>query len=171
MGPILGWCLENPSAVIAGGTLLASGIGWIVWKKADERYERRRSDDPEKKRLRVEQIAREVLSSDVIDEFARSTTFAAYRDPKFQDQVEHIVRNSVEVRNAIDDRVRHGFNNFDSTLSLALTKLGDGLQADVRKQMSESQAMFIEALGDLKDAVQALDKKLDIHIAVESRKD
>jgi len=140
----------------------------LLQAKADDRYEAKRPPmTVQEQMLYDDAMARRVLSTPCINEFAQSTVLSAYRDPRFQDKVEHIVENSVPIERKIDARVKHGFNNFDSTLSLALTTLGDRLQDGVRKSLSESQAIQMEALSGLRDSVQSLAKTVGEHIAAD----
>lgn len=135
---------------------------------AERRFEPKHAPrTPEEQKLRIDSLGRQILSSDIIKEFADSTTDAAYSSKGFRESVENIARTSIPFQEAVDARVKHGFNNFDSTLSLALTNLGDKLSESFRKQASESQAIYMDALGDLKESMQAIAGDLRAHIAAD----
>lgn len=159
------WLASNIEFAWTVGIAIYGACIWALKKWADANYQpKAKALSDEEQRLAIDAKARAVLASPILHEHASSTTTAAIKSAEMWDQIERVVANSVPIRNVIDARVQHGFNNFESTLSLSLTKLGDQLSEGFRKQMSESQIMYMEALGDLKEAIQAIDRKMEGHI-------
>lgn len=170
MVPVAVWCIDNLGVIGGGATVVSGWAGWSLKNWLDKRYERRRSDDPDKKRLRAEQQAREVLSTGVIQEFADSTSSAVIMGERFWKRVEHISCDSMTIQDKMDRRAKHAINNFDTELEARFAKLHD----EMRTRVSDSQAVLVSAIKDLQatmlSSVAALDKKLDIHIAVDEVK-
>jgi len=160
------WLAKDPGLVWSAFGVIWLGATWALKKWADALYEPKRPiRTPEEQQHRNDSLARSILSGEVIKEFAENTKNSAYGSTGFRESVENIARTSVPFRDAVDERVKHGFNNFDSTLALALTTLGDRLQEGFRKQAADSQIIYMDAIGDLKEAVQDIAKTLGEHMA------
>ena len=104
--------MENPEIFLAFLGLPA--VGWCSWsirKWLDGRYERRRLQTEDTRRQRTDAIAREVLASTALYDYARSTVTAAFHSPEHQQSVESVIANSIPIQRVIDARVAHAWNN------------------------------------------------------------
>lgn len=142
----LQWLLNNfgfVSGIIAG--VGGPAFAWATlsikhW--LDDRYERRRSQSDEAKRQRMDAIAREVLSSQILHEYAKSTVTAAFQSPEHTHAVEGVILNSIPIQRAIDDRVTHGWNNHQYDIDKI-----------IRDRLTESNTPILAAIERLSEAI------------------
>jgi hypothetical protein len=165
------WLVANAGTLSVGGTVLLGTATWLfgaLRRHADQRYELKKAPKTAVEiQQEIDRHARSVLSSPVLTEFAESTILAAFKRPEAQDRIETVHRTSTSIRNDIDDRVKHGFNNFDSTFALSLSKLGDQLQDGFRRQMAETHVMYMGAIDGLRETIQEFAVELRSHIAAD----
>ena len=162
---MLDWIASNPElAWSIAGAIYLGGL-WALKAWAIQYFEPKKKElSPEENRLDLDGKARAVLATPILHEHAKSTATEAINSTAMWDRIEHVTCNSVVIREYIDRRASHALNNYETTLTLTLTKLGDQLSEGFRKQMSESQMMYMEALGDLKEAIQAVASDVKGHI-------
>lgn len=173
------WLAEYKEILIAVGGLIQL-ILWpllVRWAKleikdfkseAEKKFEPKRPErTPEEQQLRVDSLARQILSGKVIGEFATNTKFDAINGDAMWKRIEHVSCESMAIQDKMDRRAKHAVNNFDTELGARFSKIHD----EIRSRVSDSQAILISEIQKLAasvtGAVSSLDKKLDIHIAVE----
>lgn len=173
------WFAEYKEVLLAIGGLLQLVL-WpllVRWAKleiksfrseADEKFEPKHKPRTEiEQQLHVDSLGRQILSSKVLEEFATNTKSDAINGDHFWKRVEHITCESMTIQDKMDRRAKHAVNNFETEIGARFSKLHE----EMRTRVSDSQAILVSEIQKLSasvtGAVSSLDKKLDIHIAVE----
>lgn len=180
------WVAENALGII--GTIFGlSGpfalfLAWVLRKWLAQSFELRkpRLTDAEKAE-EMERLARSVLSTPVIREFAESTVTSEYRQERFYEAVSGVVKRDKSTQEFIDGRAKHVFASHESALRVLISDAVRGVGAELQKQLSDSQAMFMselramrtemsESIKAVADRVTALDTDLRVHEAEDRAK-
>lgn len=180
------WVAENALGII--GTIFGlSGpfalfLAWVLRKWLAQSFELRkpRLTDAEKAE-EMERLARSVLSTPVIREFAESTVTSEYRQERFYEAVSGVVKRDKSTQEFIDGRAKHVFASHESALRVLISDAVRGVGAELQKQLSDSQALFMselramraemsESIKAVADRVTALDTDLQVHEAEDRAK-
>jgi len=177
------WLVENALSVIG----LASGafavatpvVAWALRKWLAQSFELRRPrlTDAEKAE-EMERLARSVLSTPVIREFAESSIVSEEQSARFFGAVENIAVRSMAVRDCMRDQAKHVALSQESALRVVISEAVRGVGADLQKQLSDSQAMFMSELRGMRaesaenvkmiiGRVSELDTELRVHEATD----
>lgn len=180
------WVAENALGII--GTIFGlSGpfalfLAWVLRKWLAQSFELRkpRLTDAEKAE-EMERLARSVLSTPVIREFAESSIVTEEQSARFFETVENIVTRSMAVRDCMREQAKHVALSQESALRVVISDAVRGVGAELQKQLSDSQALFMselramraemsESIKAVADRVTALDTDLQVHEAEDRAK-
>lgn len=180
------WVAENALGII--GTIFGlSGpfalfLAWVLRKWLAQSFELRkpRLTDAEKAE-EMERLARSVLSTPVIREFAESSIVTEEQSARFFETVENVVTRSMAVRDCMREQAKHVALSQESALRVVISDAVRGVGAELQKQLSDSQALFMseiramrmemsESIKAVADRVTALDTALQVHEAEDRAK-
>jgi hypothetical protein len=162
------WLAEYKEYVIAVGGLIQLVVGafvvrWLtveidlVKKTADERYEPKRAQrTAEEDQLRIDSLARRILSGPIIKEFSDNTVLAAYERPEFRRAVETTVDISLPIQNRIDARIEHKAIDENLKQDIRFEKFRNEVGAEIRHAVSGSQTAIFEKIDLLFDKIGEL---------------
>lgn len=176
------WVAQNPGEAIGIGSTALGLAGWGLVKWLGDKFEPKRPELSERQKAEeMERLARSVLSTPVIREFAESTVTSEYRQERFYEAVSGVVKRDKSTQEFIDGRAKHVFASHESALRVVISDAVRGVGAELQKQLSDSQALFMselramrtemsESIKAVADRVTALDTDLQVHEAEDRAK-
>lgn len=176
------WVAQNPGEAIGVASSACVLIGWGLVKWLGDKFEPKRPELSEKQKAEeMERLARSVLSTPVIREFAESTVTSEYRQARFYEAVSGVVKRDKSTQEFIDGRAKHVFASHESAMRVLISDAVRGVGAELQKQLSDSQALFMselramrtemsESIKAVADRVTALDTDLQVHEAEDRAK-
>lgn len=176
------WVAQNPGEAIGIGSTALGLAGWLLVKWLGDKFEPKRPELSERQKAEeMERLARSVLSTPVIREFAESTVTSEYRQERFYEAVSGVVKRDKSTQEFIDGRVKHVFASHESAMRILISDAVRGVGAELQKQLSDSQALFMselramrtemsESIKAVADRVTALDTDLQVHEAEDRAK-
>lgn len=176
------WVAQNPGEAIGIGSTALGLAGWLLVKWLGDKFEPKRPELSEKQKAEeMERLARSVLSTPVIREFAESTVTSEYRQERFYEAVSGVVKRDKSTQEFIDGRAKHVFASHESAMRILISDAVRGVGAELQKQLSDSQALFMselramrmemsESIKAVADRVTALDTDLQVHEAEDRAK-
>lgn len=176
------WAAQNPGEAIGVASSACVLIGWLLVKWLGDKFEPKRPELSEKqKEEEMERLARSVLSTPVIREFAESSIVTEEQSARFFETVENIVTRSMAVRDCMREQAKHVALSQESALRVVISDAVRGVGAELQKQLSDSQALFMlelramrtemsESIKAVADRVTALDTDLQVHEAEDRAK-
>lgn len=176
------WVAQNPGEAIGVASSTCVLIGWLLVKWLGDKFEPKRPELSEKQKAEeMERLARSVLSTPVIHEFAESTVTSEYRQERFYEAVSGVVKRDKSTQEFIDGRAKHVFASHESAMRVLISDAVRGVGAELQKQLSDSQALFMselramrtemsESIKAVADRVTALDTDLQVHEAEDRAK-
>lgn len=176
------WVAQNPGEAIGIGSTALGLAGWLLVKWLGDKFEPKRPELSEKQKAEeMERLARSVLSTPVIREFAESTVTSEYRQERFYEAVSGVVKRDKSTQEFIDGRSKHVFTSHESAMRVLISDAVRGVGAELQKQLSDSQALFMSELRAMRaemsesvkavaDRVTALDTDLQVHEAEDRAK-
>lgn len=176
------WVAQNPGEAIGIGSTALGLAGWLLVKWLGDKFEPKRPELSEKQKAEeMERLARSILSTPVIREFAESTVTSEYRRERFYEAVSGVVKRDKSTQEFIDGRAKHVFASHESAMRVLISDAVRGVGAELQKQLSDSQALFMselramrtemsESIKAVADRVTALDTDLQVHEAEDRAK-
>lgn len=176
------WVAQNPGEAIGIGSTALGLAGWLLVKWLGDKFEPKRPELSEKQKAEeMERLARSVLSTPVIREFAESTVTSEYRQERFYEAVSGVVKRDKSTQEFIDGRAKHALASHESAMRVLISDAVRGVGAELQKQLSDSQALFMselramrtemsESIKAVADRVTALDTDLQVHEAEDRAK-
>lgn len=176
------WVAQNPGEAIGIGSTALGLAGWLLVKWLGDKFEPKRPELSERQKAEeMERLARSVLSTPVIREFAESTVTSEYRQERFYEAVSGVVKRDKSTQEFIDGRAKHVFASHESAMRVLISDAVRGVGAELQKQLSDSQALFMselramrmemsESIKSVADRVTALDTDLQVHEAEDRAK-
>lgn len=176
------WVAQNPGEAIGIGSTALGLAGWGLVKWLGDKFEPKRPELSEKQKAEeMERLARSVLSTPVIREFAESSIVTEEQSARFFETVENVVTRSMAVRDCMREQAKHVALSQESALRVVISDAVRGVGADLQRQLSDSQAMFMseiramrmemsESIKAVADRVTALDTDLQVHEAEDRAK-
>jgi hypothetical protein len=163
------WIAQNPGETV--GIIATCGVpaGWIVrnwiigW--ADKKYAPKEPDQTaEEKVLELESLARSVLSTHIITEFAESTVTSEYRNARFFEAVEGVVIRSKAVQEFTDKRCQHANTSHESAIRIIISDATKAVGDQLQKSLTDSQAMFMAELRGMRSDMAENMKAISEHV-------
>lgn len=176
------WVAQNPGEAIGVASSACVLIGWGLVKWLGDKFEPKRPELSEKQKAEeMERLARSVLSTPVIREFAESSIATEEQSARFFETVENVVTRSMAVRDCMREQAKHVALSQESALRVVISDAVRGVGAELQKQLSDSQALFMSELRAMRtemsesvkavaDRVTALDTDLQVHEAEDRAK-
>lgn len=176
------WVAQNPGEAIGVASSACVLIGWLLVKWLGDKFEPKRPELSEKQKAEeMERLARSVLSTPVIREFAESSIVTEEQSARFFETVENVVTRSMAVRDCMREQAKHVAFSQESALRVVISDAVRGVGAELQKQLSDSQALFMselramrtemsESIKAVADRVTALDTDLQVHEAEDRAK-
>lgn len=176
------WVAQNPGEAIGIGSTALGLAGWLLVKWLGDKFEPKRPELSEKQKAEeMERLARSVLSAPVIREFAESSIVTEEQSARFFETVENVVTRSMAVRDCMREQAKHVALSQESALRVLISDAVRGVGAELQKQLSDSQALFMselramrtemsESIKAVADRVTALDTDLQVHEAEDRAK-
>lgn len=176
------WVAQNPGEAIGIGSTALGLAGWLLVKWLGDKFEPKRPELSDKQKSEeMERLARSVLSTPVIREFAESTVTSEYRQERFYEAVSGVVKRDKSTQEFIDGRAKHVFSSHESAMRVLISDAVRGVGAELQKQLADSQALFMselramrtemsESIKAVADRVTALDTDLQVHEAEDRAK-
>lgn len=176
------WVAQNPGEAIGVASSACVLIGWLLVKWLGDKFEPKRPELSEKQKAEeMERLARSVLSTPVIREFAESSIVTEEQSARFFETVENVVTRSMAVRDCMREQAKHVALSQESALRVVISDAVRGVGADLQRQLSDSQAMFMSELRGMRaesaenvkaiiEHVSELDTKLKVHEARDEAK-
>lgn len=176
------WVAQNPGEAIGVASSACVLIGWLLVKWLGDKFEPKRPELSEKQKAEeMERLARSVLSTPVIREFAESSIVTEEQSARFFENVENVVTRSMAVRDCMREQAKHVALSQESALRVVISDAVRGVGAELQKQLSDSQALFMselramrtemsESIKAVADRVTALDTDLQVHEAEDRAK-
>lgn len=176
------WVAQNPGEAIGIGSTALGLAGWGLVKWLGDKFEPKRPELSEKQKAEeMERLARSVLSTPVIRGFAESSIVTEEQSARFFETVENVVTRSMAVRDCMREQAKHVALSQESALRVVISDAVRGVGAELQKQLSDSQAMFMSELRAMRtemsdsikavaDRVTALDTDLQVHEAEDRAK-
>lgn len=176
------WVAQNPGEAIGVASSACVLIGWLLVKWLGDKFEPKRPELSEKQKAEeMERLARSVLSTPVIREFAESSIVTEEQSARFFETVENVVTRSMAVRDCMREQAKHVALSQESALRVVISDAVRGVGAELQKQLSDSQALFMselramrmemsESIKAVADRVTALDTALQVHEAEDRAK-
>lgn len=176
------WVAQNPGEAIGIGSTALGLAGWLLVKWLGDKFEPKRPELSEKQKAEeMERLARSVLSTPVIREFAESSIVTEEQSARFFETVENVVTRSMAVRDCMREQAKHVALSQESALRVLISDAVRGVGAELQKQLSDSQALFMselramrtemsESIKAVADRVTALDTALQVHEAEDRAK-
>ena len=176
------WVAQNPGEAIGVASSACVLIGWGLVKWLGDKFEPKRPELSEKQKAEeMERLARSVLSTPVIREFAESSIVTEEQSARFFETVENVVTRSMAVRDCMREQAKHVALSQESALRVVISDAVRGVGAELQKQLSDSQALFMselramrtemsESIKAVADRVTALDTDLQVHEAEDRAK-
>lgn len=176
------WVAQNPGEAIGVASSACVLIGWLLVKWLGDKFEPKRPELSEKQKAEeMERLARSVLSTPVIREFAESSIATEEQSARFFETVENVVTRSMAVRDCMREQAKHVALSQESALRVVISDAVRGVGAELQKQLSDSQALFMSELRAMRtemsesvkavaDRVTALDTDLQVHEAEDRAK-
>lgn len=117
----------------------------------------------------------------MIREFAESSIVTEEQSARFFETVENVVTRSMAVRDCMREQAKHVALSQESALRVVISDAVRGVGAELQKQLSDSQALFMselramrtemsESIKSVADRVTALDTDLQVHEAEDRAK-
>lgn len=176
------WVAQNPGEAIGIGSTALGLAGWLLVKWLGDKFEPKRPELSERQKAEeMERLARSVLSTPVIREFAESSIVTEEQSARFFDTVENVVTRSMAVRDCMREQAKHVALSQESALRVVISDAVRGVGAELQKQLSDSQTLFMseiramrtemsESIKAVADRVTALDTDLQVHEAEDRAK-
>lgn len=176
------WVAQNPGEAIGVASSACVLIGWLLVKWLGDKFEPKRPELTDKQKSEeMERLARSVLSTPVIREFAESSIVTEEQSARFFENVENVVTRSMAVRDCMREQAKHVALSQESALRVVISDAVRGVGAELQKQLSDSQALFMseiramrtemsESIKAVADRVTALDTALQVHEAEDRAK-
>lgn len=176
------WVAQNPGEAIGIGSTALGLAGWLLVKWLGDKFEPKRPELSEKQKAEeMERLARSVLSTPVIREFAESSIVTEEQSARFFETVENVVTRSMAVRDCMREQAKRVALSQESALRVVISDAVRGVGAELQKQLSDSQALFMselramrtemsESIKAVADRVTALDTDLQVHEAEDRAK-
>lgn len=176
------WVAQNPGEAIGVASSACVLLGWGLVKWLGDKFEPKRLELSEKQKAEeMERLARSVLSTPVIREFAESSIVTEEQSARFFETVENVVTRSMAVRDCMREQAKHVALSQESALRVVISDAVRGVGAELQKQLSDSQALFMSELRAMRtemsesvkvvaDRVTALDTDLQVHEAEDRAK-
>lgn len=176
------WVAQNPGEAIGIGSTALGLAGWLLVKWLGDKFEPKRPELSEKQKAEeMERLARSVLSTPVIREFAESSIVTEEQSARFFETVENVVTRSMAVRDCMREQAKLVALSQESALRVVISDAVRGVGAELQKQLSDSQALFMselramrtemsESIKAVADRVTALDTDLQVHEAEDRAK-
>lgn len=176
------WVAQNPGEAIGIGSTALGLAGWGLVKWLGDKFEPKRPELSERQKAEeMERLARSVLSTPVIREFAESSIVTEEQSARFFETVENVVTRSMAVRDCMREQAKHVALSQESALRVVISDAVRGVGAELQKQLSDSQALFMSELRAMRtemsesvkavaDRVTALDTDLQVHEAEDRAK-
>lgn len=176
------WVAQNPGEAIGIGSTALGLAGWLLVKWLGDKFEPKRPELSERQKAEeMERLARSVLSTPVIREFAESTVTSEYRQERFYEAVSGVIKRDKSTQELIDGRAKHVFTSHESAMRILISDAVRGVGAELQKQLSDSQTLFMselramrtemsESIKAVADRVTALDTDLQVHEAEDRAK-
>lgn len=176
------WVAQNPGEAIGVASSACVLIGWLLVKWLGDKFEPKRPELSEKQKAEeMERLSRSVLSTPVIREFAESSIVTEEQSARFFETVENVVTRSMAVRDCMREQAKHVALSQESALRVVISDAVRGVGAELQKQLSDSQALFMseiramrtemsESIKAVADRVTALDTDLQVHEAEDRAK-
>lgn len=176
------WVAQNPGEAIGIGSTALGLAGWGLVKWLGDKFEPKRPELSEKQKAEeMERLARSVLSTPVIREFAESSIVTEEQSARFFETVENVVTRSMAVRDCMREQAKHVALSQESALRVVISDAVRGVGAELQRQLSDSQALFMseiramrtemsESIKAVADRVTALDTDLQVHEAEDRAK-
>lgn len=176
------WVAQNPGEAIGIGSTALGLAGWLLVKWLGDKFEPKRPELSERQKAEeMERLARSVLSTPVIREFAESSIVTEEQSARFFETVENVVTRSMAVRDCMREQAKHVALSQESALRVVISDAVRGVGAELQKQLSDSQALFMseiramrtemsESIKAVADRVTALDTDLQVHEAEDRAK-
>lgn len=176
------WVAQNPGEAIGIGSTALGLAGWLLVKWLGDKFEPKRPELTDKQKSEeMERLARSVLSTPVIREFAESSIVTEEQSARFFETVENVVTRSMAVRDCMREQAKHVALSQESALRVVISDAVRGVGAELQKQLSDSQALFMseiramrtemsESIKAVADRVTALDTDLQVHEAEDRAK-
>lgn len=171
------WVAQNPGEAIGVASSACVLIGWLLVKWLGDKFEPKRPELSEKQKAEeMERLARSVLSTPVIREFAESSIVTEEQSARFFETVENVVTRSMAVRDCMREQAKHVALSQESALRVVISDAVRGVGAELQKQLSDSQALFMSELRAMREEssknvqaiithVSELDTALKVHEA------
>lgn len=179
---IVEWVAQNPGEAIGVASSACVLIGWGLLKWLGDKFEPKRPELSEKQKAEeMERLARSVLSTPVIREFAESSIVTEEQSARFFETVENVVTRSMAVCDCMREQAKYVALSQESALRVVISDAVRGVGAELQKQLSDSQALFMselramrtemsESIKAVADRVTALDTDLQVHEAEDRAK-
>lgn len=176
------WVAQNPGEAIGVGSFAFGLLGWGLVKWLGDKFEPKRPELTDKQKAEeMERLARSVLSTPVIREFAESTVTSEYRQERFYEAVSGVVKRDKSTQEFIDGRAKHVFTSHESAMRVLISDAVRGVGAELQKSMTDSQSMFMTELRGIRESltekvdafreeVAELKTDLAVHKAGEAKK-
>ena len=160
---MLKWLSDNAGLLGWAGGALTGAAAFVAWmvaaikREGDLRYERKRpTRTPEEQQLRIESLARQILSGPIIKEFADNTVLRAYERPEFRASVEDTFDTSMRFQARVDARIEHKAIDENLKQDIRFEKFRNEIGAEIRGAVAGSQTaifnkidILFEKLGEL----------------------
>lgn len=148
------WVAQNPGEAIGVASSACVLIGWGLVKWLGDKFEPKRPELTDKQKSEeMERLARSVLSTPVIREFAESTVTSEYRQERFYEAVSGVVKRDKSTQEFIDGRAKHVFTSHESAMRVLISDAVRGVGADLQKSMTDSQSMFMTELRGIRETL------------------
>lgn len=148
------WVAQNPGEAIGVASSACVLIGWLLVKWLGDKFEPKRPELSEKQKAEeMERLARSVLSTPVIREFAESSIVTEEQSARFFETVENIVTRSMAVRDCMREQAKHVFASHESAMRVLISDAVRGVGADLQKSMTDSQSMFMTELRGIRESL------------------
>lgn len=148
------WVAQNPGEAIGIGSTALGLAGWLLVKWLGDKFEPKRPELSEKQKAEeMERLARSVLSTPVIREFAESTVTSEYRQERFYEAVSGVVKRDKSTQEFIDGRAKHALASHESAMRVLISDAVRGVGADLQKSMTDSQSMFMTELRGIRETL------------------
>ena len=148
------WVAQNPGEAIGVASSTCVLLGWGLVKWLGDKFEPKRPELTEKQKAEeMERLARSVLSTPVIREFAESTVTSEYRQERFYEAVSGVVKRDKSTQEFIDGRAKHVFTSHESAMRVLISDAVRGVGAELQKSMIDSQSMFMSELRGIRESL------------------
>lgn len=148
------WVAQNPGEAIGVVSFAFGLLGWGLVKWLGDKFEPKRPELSEKQKAEeMERLARSVLSTPVIREFAESTVTSEYRQERFYEAVSGVVKRDKSTQEFIDGRAKHVFTSHESAMRVLISDAVRGVGAELQKSLTDSQDLFMTELRGIRESL------------------